>query len=91
MLLSRTIISNDYSVYILDEPELGLGNKYINDYVVPRLNALAKMNKKIIISTHDANIAVRTLPLQSIYREYCGNNQYKTFLGNPFIDTLVNV
>lgn len=91
LLLSRTIISNDYSVYILDEPELGLGNKYINDYVVPRLNALAKMNKKIIISTHDANIAVRTLPLQSIYREYCGNNQYKTFLGNPFIDTLVNV
>ena len=47
---------------------------------------MAKLDKIIIVSTHDANIAVRTLPLMTIYREY-----KKTYIGNLFIDELVEI
>lgn len=70
--------------YILDEPELSIGHKYINEVIVPKLKELSRQNKTIIISTHDANIAVRTLPLQTIYREY-----KKSYFGNLFIDKLI--
>jgi hypothetical protein len=44
----------------------------------------------VVISTHDANIAVRTLPYCSIYRTH-GPEGYSTFVGNPFTNNLVNV
>ena len=86
LLLHNVLIDSDKSVYILDEPELSVGHKYINDIIVPRLKELAKLDKIIIVSTHDANIAVRTLPLMTIYREY-----KKTYIGNLFIDELVEI
>ena len=70
-------------IFILDEPELSVGHDYINRCIVPKIIELAKLDKTIIISTHDANIAVRTLPLNSIYREY-----KKTYIGNLFYDKL---
>lgn len=83
LLLSNALINDEAKVFLLDEPELSVGHKYVNDAIVPRLIELARMDKIIVISTHDSNIAVRTLPLVSIYRE-----NKKTFQGNMFTDTL---
>lgn len=83
LLLNYSLIDDSKEAYFLDEPEISVGHKYINEVIVPRLKYLAKLNKLIIISTHDANIAVRTFPLTSIYREYG-----KTYVGNLFIDKL---
>ena len=90
LLLTNALVDDNKNVYILDEPELSVGHKYINDVIVPRLIELSKLNKIIIISTHDANIDVRTLPLHSVYREYKGNELYCTYIGNPFTNKLIN-
>lgn len=91
LLLANAISSDDKNYYILDEPEMSLGHKYINDIVVGRIIELSKLNKTIVISTHDANIAVRTLPLLTVYREYGSDNKYKTFVGNAFTNKIINV
>lgn len=90
LLLTNAIIDDNKNIYILDEPELSVGHRYINDVIVPRIIELSKLNKTIIISTHDANIAVRTLPLLSVYREYKGDNLYCTYIGNPFTNKLID-
>jgi len=76
-------LGTDKDVYILDEPERSLGNEYINDVIVPLLKERARENKRIFISTHDANIAVRTLPYCSVYRSH-EKDGYSTYVGNPF-------
>lgn len=88
MLLLHNELLEDKEIYLLDEPEKSLGNDYINDVIVPILKEHAKVGKKIIIATHDANIAVRTLPYNSIYRMHNINN-YLTYIGNPFSNNLV--
>ena len=75
---------------ILDEPEKSLGNEYISNVIVPLIKEKARTGKKIFIATHDANIAVRTLPYNSVYRKH-GINGYETFVGNPFLNNLVNI
>lgn len=90
LLLANALVDDSKNIFILDEPELSVGHKYINDVIVPRIIELSKLNKIIIISTHDANIGVRTLPLLSVYREYQGDNKYSTYIGSPFTDKLVN-
>lgn len=89
MLILDRALFEDKEVYILDEPERSLGNNFINDVVLPRVNELAKLKKTIIIATHNANIAVRTLPFVSILKEYT-KGEYKTYIGNPFVNKLVN-
>lgn len=88
MLLLQNELLDDKDIYLLDEPEKSLGNDYINDVIVPILKQRAKMGKKLIIATHDANIAVRTLPYNSIYRVH-DKDQYHTFIGNPFSNYLI--
>lgn len=88
IILQNILKKTDKNVFILDEPELSLGNEYINDVILPALKGLVNLGKKIIIATHDANIGVRTLPLQIIYRVYLGNNNYETYIGNPFENKL---
>ncbi len=90
MLLLHKSLFASKEVYILDEPERSLGNTFINDIVVPRINELAKQRKTVIIATHNANIAVRTLPFMSILKEY-ENGIYKTYIGNPFTNELINI
>lgn len=90
MLLLHKELVEDKDVYILDEPEKSLGNEYINNVIVPLIYEKAKIGKKIFIATHDANIAVRTLPCNSVYRMH-GIKGYKTFVGNPFLNNLVNI
>jgi len=90
MVMLQKELGADKDVYILDEPEKSLGNEYINDVIVPLIKERAKSGRKVFISTHDANIAVRTLPYCSIYRTH-GPEGYSTFMGNPFTNNLVNV
>lgn len=89
MVMLQKELGTDKDVYILDEPERSLGNEYINDVIVPLIKERARASKKIFISTHDANIAVRTLPYSSVYR--CHDQEgYRTYTGNPFTNNLVN-
>jgi predicted ATPase len=89
MVMLQKELGADKEVYILDEPERSLGNEYINDVIVPLIKERARAGKKVFISTHDANIAVRTLPYSSIYRCH-GEAGYSTYIGNPFSNNLVN-
>jgi predicted ATPase len=90
MVMLQKELGTDKEVYILDEPEKSLGNEYINDVIVPLIKERARSGRRVIISTHDANIAVRTLPYCSIYRAH-GPEGYSTFVGNPFTNNLVNL
>lgn len=89
MVMLQKELETDKEVYILDEPERSLGNEYINDVIVPLIKERARAGKKVFISTHDANIAVRTLPYCSVYRCH-GPDGYATYIGNPFSNDLVN-
>jgi predicted ATPase len=90
MILLHNELKQDKDIYFIDEPEKSLGNDYINDVIVPLLKERARQGKKVVIATHDANIAVRTLPYSSTYRQHDLNNYY-TFIGNPFTNNLVCV
>ena len=87
MILLHRELSENKDIYLIDEPEKSLGNDYINDVIVPLLKEKALLGKKVIIATHDANIAVRTLPYNSIYRLH-ETGRYLTFAGNPFSNKL---
>ena len=89
MVMLQKELGADKDVYILDEPERSLGNEYISDVIVPLIKQRARANKKVFIATHDANIAVRPLPYSSIYRCH-GKGGYRTYIGNPFSNNLVN-
>lgn len=89
MVMLQKELETYKEVYILDEPERSLGNEYINDVIVPLIKERARAGKKVIISTHDANIAVRTLPYSSVYRLHDPAG-YTTYIGNPFSNNLVN-
>ena len=91
ILLLQNKLNTDADAFFLDEPELGMGNSYIDTDIRPIISQLGKMRKYVIIARHNANIAVRTLPYTSIYRVYTGNDVYKTYTGNPFDDKLINV
>lgn len=88
MVLLHNELLEDKEIYIIDEPEKSLGNDYISNVIVPMLKEKAQTSKRVIIATHDANIAVRTLPYNSIYREH-DINGYFTYQGNPFSNNLV--
>ena len=89
MVMLQKELEVDKEVYILDEPERSLGNEYINDVIVPLVKERARAGKKVFISTHDANIAVRTLPYCSVYRSH-DQAGYNTYIGNPFSNDLAN-
>ena len=90
ILLLQQALADGADAYFLDEPELGMGNSYIDTSIRPIISGLAKQHKTVVIATHNANIAVRTLPYMSIYRTH-QNGIYKTYTGNPFDDRLINI
>ena len=90
MLILHAELAEEKDVYILDEPDKSLGNEYINDVIIPLVNDKARQGKSVFIATHDGNLAVRTLPYNSVYR--CHNRSgYSTYVGNPFSNNLVNI
>lgn len=90
ILLLQQVLSEGADAYFLDEPELGMGNSYIDTNIRPIISSLAKQHKTIVVATHNANIAVRTLPYMSIFRTH-QNGIYSTYIGNPFDDQLKNI
>ena len=70
ILLLQKSLSSPADAYLIDEPELGMGNSYIDQCIRPKLSDLAKEHKIVVVATHNANIAVRTLPYQTIFRKY---------------------
>ncbi|GMA58083.1 hypothetical protein C7445_1278 [Alicyclobacillus sacchari] len=90
ILLLQKALREEADAYILDEPEMGMGNSYIDSTIRPRISDLSKRFKIVVVATHNANIAVRTRPYQSVYRVH-NNGQYSTYVGNPFTDELRNI
>jgi ABC-type Mn2+/Zn2+ transport system ATPase subunit len=87
--ISSVLKSNDYDYYIFDEIERGLGNKYIAEQLIPEIKALRDRNKTVILSTHNANIAITTLPSGTIYCNYPNEDIY--YEGNLYSDELTGV
>ena len=87
--ISSLLENNSYNVYLFDEIERGLGHKYIADYLIPKLKQLRDMGKTIVLSTHDANIAINTLPSQTIYCDYPSENIY--YSGNMYSNELIGI
>ena len=90
ILLLQRILHDEADAYFLDEPELGMGNSYIDADIRPIISDLGKRRKYVVVATHNANIAVRTLPYTSIFRTH-ENCVFNTYIGNPFDDLLVNI
>ena len=88
IVVIQRVLQEDKDAYVLDEPELSLGGTYIDKVIRPQITKLGKAGKIVLIATHNANIAVRTLPYNTIYR-YHDKSGYKTYLGNPFTNKLV--
>lgn len=87
--ISSLLENNSYDVYLFDEIERGLGHKYIADYLIPKLKQLRDMGKIIVLSTHDANIAINTLPSQTIYCDYPSENIY--YGGNMYSNEIIGI
>ena len=81
---------SDNDVYLIDELEVNLGSTYIEDTIVPLIRGLAKAKKIIVIATHDANIATRTYPANSILK-VVNNDKYSTYQGSMFTNELINI
>lgn len=77
-------------VFLFDEPELSLGNEYIETNIVPMIKDLAKSGKTIVIATHNANIAVRTGAVNSILKTV-NNSEYNTFVGSMYTNELTSI
>lgn len=89
--LQHDLISKrEYEIFLIDEPEANLSSLYINEEIIPILKNLSHSKKKVIVATHDANIAIRTRPSNSILK-VVDNENYKTYIGNMFTDILEDV
>ena len=76
-------------VFLIDELEVNLGSTYIENTIVPLIKDLAKSKKIVVIATHDANIATRTYPVNSILKTV-DNGFYETYQGSMFTNKLIN-
>lgn len=90
IFIQRALNNQDATVFLLDEPEQSMANSYIDDIIRPRITQLGRQKKTVILATHNANLAVRTLPYTTIYRAH-NSEGYKTYVGNPFTNQLVNI
>lgn len=90
VFIQRTLNDKEAQVFLLDEPELSMANSFIDEVIRPQITALGKQKKTVIMATHNANLAVRTLPYTTIYRSH-DSGVYKTYIGNAFTNTLVNM
>lgn len=90
--ISGLIENLAFDCYLFDEIERGLGNKYISEYIIPKLKYLRDRGKTVVLSTHNANIAINTLPTQTIYCNYVGDSDAEIyFAGNMYANELVSI
>lgn len=90
IFIQKALNNPNARVYLLDEPELSMANSYIDEIIRPKITGLGKQKKMVVLATHNANLAVRTLPYSTMYR-YHGAEGYKTYVGNPFTNLLTNI
>lgn len=89
--ISAILENNQFDFYIFDEIERGLGNYYVSSYLIPKIKGLRDRGKTIIISTHNANIAINTLPSQTVFCNYNVEQDMPVFyVGNMYSNTLTN-
>ena len=93
ILSISAILENDnYDYYLFDEIEQGLGNAYVSSYIIPKLKKLRDKGKTVVLTTHNANIAINTLPLQTIYCNYKGNDNNEIYYeGNMYSNELCSI
>ena len=90
--ISGLIENLAFDCYLFDEIERGLGNKYISEYIIPKLKYLRDIGKTVVLSTHNANIAINTLPTQTIYCNYVGDSEAEIyFAGNMYANELISI
>lgn len=89
IMLSR-FLAEDHDFYLLDEPERGMGNSYVDGEIRTKLLGLAARGKTVVVATHNANIAVRTSPVQALLAEYHGANDFAVYVGSPFSNLMVS-
>lgn len=91
LTISGLLEDNSYECLIFDEIERGLGQKYITNYIVPKLKDLRDKGKIIIVSTHNSNIAINVLPSQTIYCNYDVEENNIYYTGNLYTNTLKGI
>ncbi|MHD0368793.1 hypothetical protein ACY2C8_00760 [Mammaliicoccus sciuri] len=91
LTISSILEDTSYDCYIFDEIERGLGNKYITTYLIPRIKYLRSLGKIIVLSTHNANIAVNTLPITTLYCNYDVEDKNIYYVGNMYSNYLEGV
>ncbi|MDQ0300538.1 ABC-type lipoprotein export system ATPase subunit [Salibacterium salarium] len=91
LTISSLLEDDNYDCYLFDEIERGLGQKYITDYIIPKLKEQRDKGKIIIVSTHNSNIAINTLPSQTIYCDYKVNSSNIYYLGNLYTNKLTGI
>ena len=89
IMLSR-FLAEDHDFYLLDEPERGMGNSYVDKEIRSTLVTLAARGKTVVVATHNANVAVRTSPVQALLAEYHGANDFALYGGSPFSNVMVS-
>ncbi|ALX47776.1 PHP domain-containing protein [Lentibacillus amyloliquefaciens] len=89
--ISGLLEDDNYDCYLFDEIERGLGQKYITDYIIPKLREQRDKGKTIIISTHNSNIAINTLPSQTIYCDYKIDSTNIYYSGNLYTNQLIGI
>lgn len=91
LTISSILEDTSYDCYIFDEIERGLGNKYITTYLIPKIKYLRSLGKIIVLSTHNANIAVNTLPITTLYCNYDVKDKNIYYVGNMYSNYLEGV
>lgn len=91
LTISSLLEDDNYDCYLFDEIERGLGQKYITDYIIPKLKEQRDKGKTIIVSTHNSNIAINTLPSQTIYCDYKINSTNIYYQGNLYTNKLIGI
>lgn len=91
IIMIRRFLRESHDCYLLDEPERGMGNSYIDENIRPDIIKLADAKKTVVLATHNANLAVRTMPVYSMLTEYHEKVDYVIYQGSPYSDQLVNI
>lgn len=91
LTISSILEDSTYNCYIFDEIERGLGNKYVTEYLIPQLRHLRDLGKTVIVSTHNANIAINTLPINAIYSNYNRQEKNIYYVGNMYSNQLKGI
>lgn len=91
IIIMKRFLGESQDYYFLDEPERGMGNSYIDTEIRKLIIALAERGKTVVMATHNANLAVRTMPIYSMLTEYHNKNDYAIYAGSPYSNVLTSM